>query len=214
MAATPCRAWARSSPTSSGRGRPCAPCTRRGAGAAWTATTSPPSSPSWAGAWPRSRGVDPDPAAWAQAAELEDRADDALAGLYRRRAGLALTDADFYRAVRAREYLLPEDFVALAEALPAGDPVVPAPAVPLVLSGIVTEPWLLETLADAGPGSSRTTWAAAPAGCCRPRPSPTRTRRGRTGSCAGPLTRPAPIPSPTGWTASGTWSRCPGPAGC
>lgn len=159
-------------------------------------------------------GVDPDPAAWAQAAELEDRADDALAGLYRRRAGLALTDADFYRAVRAREYLLPEDFVALAEALPAGDPVVPAPAVPLVLSGIVTEPWLLETLADAGPGSSRTTWAAAPAGCCRPRPSPTRTRRGRTGSCAGPLTRPAPIPSPTGWTASGTWSRCPGPAGC
>lgn len=95
-------------------------------------------------------GVDPDAAAWAQAGELEDRADDALAGLYRRRAGLALTDAEFSQAVRTREYLLAEDFVRLAEALPTGTPKVPADAVPLVLSGIVAEPWLLQTLTEAG----------------------------------------------------------------
>lgn len=52
--------------------------------------------------------------------------------------------------MRTREYLLAEDFVALAETLPAGSPPVPADAVPILLSGIVTEPWLLTALAEAG----------------------------------------------------------------
>lgn len=94
-------------------------------------------------------GIRPTEADWARAFDVEDAADDALRSLYARRWDLALSDREFLRAVRSREYLLAEDFVAMVNRLPAG----PAPrsGVPVVLSGIVAEPLeLLDQLNDAG----------------------------------------------------------------
>jgi len=79
----------------------------------------------------------PAPADWEAAFAAEDAADRALADLYARRAGLAVTDREFYTAVRSREFLPAEDFVALAGSLAAGDP---PGGVPVMLSGIVAEP--------------------------------------------------------------------------
>lgn len=82
-------------------------------------------------------GTEPDGDAWDEAFAAEDAADRALAGLYDRRGGLALTDREFYTAIRAREYLTAEAFTALAAALPEGE----APdGVGVMLSGIVSEP--------------------------------------------------------------------------
>lgn len=93
-------------------------------------------------------GREPDEADWAEAFAAEEKADTALTDLYRRRPGLAVTDREFYRAVRAREFLPAEDFVALVSSAPAG----PAPAgIGLLLSGIVAEPAaLFDVLAAAG----------------------------------------------------------------
>jgi benzoyl-CoA reductase/2-hydroxyglutaryl-CoA dehydratase subunit BcrC/BadD/HgdB len=86
-------------------------------------------------------GHRPDDADWAAALAAEEAADAALAGLYARRDRLALSDREFYTAVRSREYLLAEDFVALVARLPEGSP--PRPGIPLMLSGIVAEPLAL-----------------------------------------------------------------------
>ncbi|MFH1330736.1 MAG: 2-hydroxyacyl-CoA dehydratase family protein [Actinomycetota bacterium] len=82
-------------------------------------------------------GIVPDEAAWEKAFAAEDAADRALASLYARRDGLAVTDREFYTVVRSREFLAAEDFVALADDLPGGDP---PGGVPVMLSGIVPEP--------------------------------------------------------------------------
>ncbi len=93
-------------------------------------------------------GVEPDGAAWEEAFAAEGAADAALAALYRRRAGLAVSDREFYAIVRAREYLPAEEFSALTAGLPAGNP---PPGVPLLLSGIVPEPAdLLDHLSAVG----------------------------------------------------------------
>ena len=82
-------------------------------------------------------GNEPDAAAWEEAFAAEGAADAALAALYERRPRLGVTDREFYRVVRSREFLPAEDFAALAAGLPEGDP---PPGVPIMLSGIVAEP--------------------------------------------------------------------------
>ena len=84
-------------------------------------------------------GRQPTDAEWDEALRVEAEADAALAGLYRDRMRLPLTDREFYTVVRAREYLPPEEFAALASAVPHGERA-QAPGVPLMLSGIVCEP--------------------------------------------------------------------------
>lgn len=83
-------------------------------------------------------GRAPTPADWQDALAVEDAADAAMRRLYADRWNLALTDREFYTVVRAREYLLPEDFIDQVAALPVG----PAPrsGLPLVLSGIAADP--------------------------------------------------------------------------
>jgi benzoyl-CoA reductase/2-hydroxyglutaryl-CoA dehydratase subunit BcrC/BadD/HgdB len=68
----------------------------------------------------------------------EEHADAALAGLYQRRDSLALSDGDFYRVVRSREYLPNDLFLALCEQLPT-QPVTPPTGIRLCLSGIMTD---------------------------------------------------------------------------
>lgn len=93
-------------------------------------------------------GDEPDAAAWEEAFSAEGAADTALAALYENRPRLAVSDRHFYTVVRAREYLLAEQFTDLASRVPAGEP---PPGVPLMLSGIVAEPpELFDHLAAAG----------------------------------------------------------------
>lgn len=94
-------------------------------------------------------GREPTEQDWAEAFAVEDAADEAMRDLYRRRTKLALTDRQFYDAVRAREYLLPEDFSEFVAGLPSGEAA--RPGLPIVLSGIMAEPpELLDILNDAG----------------------------------------------------------------
>ena len=75
-----------------------------------------------------------------KAARAEEEADDLLKQLHARRAALPLSTFDFYRLLRAREFLPLDSFAALAReilAMPAADN---RPKVPLLLSGIVPEP--------------------------------------------------------------------------
>jgi len=70
----------------------------------------------------------------------EEAADDLLRRLHERRPTLPLTTHDFYRLIRAREFLPLDSFVSLAQvvlAMPAADK---PPRVPILLSGIVPEP--------------------------------------------------------------------------
>ncbi len=71
----------------------------------------------------------------------EERADELLGQLHRRRRNLSLTQIDFYRLVRSREFLPAEDFIEIAKAALAQGTSTPAnEGVPIVLSGIVPEP--------------------------------------------------------------------------
>ncbi len=93
-------------------------------------------------------GVAPDDDAWDAAFTAEQEADRALSDLYDRRPGLAASDREFYEVVRAREFLPPDEFTALAGSLPAGDP---PDGIGLMLSGIVAEPLeLFDRLAAIG----------------------------------------------------------------
>ena len=83
-------------------------------------------------------GHTPSESDWAEAFEAEDAADAALAGLYGARGELAISDREFYTAIRAREYLTAEQFCELAAGLPRGEP--RRRGVGLMLSGIVAEP--------------------------------------------------------------------------
>jgi benzoyl-CoA reductase/2-hydroxyglutaryl-CoA dehydratase subunit BcrC/BadD/HgdB len=94
-------------------------------------------------------GRQPSPQDWSDAFAVEEAADASMRELYASRSGLALTDREFYEVVRAREYLLPEDFVDLVADLPAGT--AERPGVPLVLSGIAADPpELLDVVNEAG----------------------------------------------------------------
>ena len=94
-------------------------------------------------------GHEPTAADWAEAFEAEDAADAALAGLYQRRAELAVSDRDFYTVVRSREYLTAEQFCEQAAKLPAGE--APRRGVGLMISGIVADPLeLFDQIDDMG----------------------------------------------------------------
>jgi benzoyl-CoA reductase/2-hydroxyglutaryl-CoA dehydratase subunit BcrC/BadD/HgdB len=82
----------------------------------------------------------------------EETADAHLSDLHRGRRHLPLSDAGFYRLVRAREYLPAETFAHLAlGALAHTDGPDPRPAVPILLSGVVPEPLaLLDAITDLG----------------------------------------------------------------
>ncbi|MFN7951558.1 MAG: 2-hydroxyacyl-CoA dehydratase family protein [bacterium] len=87
-------------------------------------------------------GKTPTEADWKVALDTEAAAIRALAALYHDRARLPLTDREFYTLVRSREYLPSEDFIRIAGAVERHDPR-PADGVPILLSGIVTEPMTL-----------------------------------------------------------------------
>jgi len=84
-------------------------------------------------------GATPSEAELSQAIAREEEADAALGELLGARAKLPLSNADFYRLVRSREYLPAERFTGEARrALAAkGEP---QKAVPVMFSGIVPEP--------------------------------------------------------------------------
>jgi len=94
-------------------------------------------------------GHEPTSREWDAAFAAEEAADQALADLYENRSNRAVTDRHFYTVVRAREYLPAEDFVALAAALPAGEPL--EGGLGLMVSGIVAEPMeLFDRLNEMG----------------------------------------------------------------
>lgn len=89
-------------------------------------------------------GRAPTSADWAEAFEVEDTADTAMRELYERRR--QMRDRDFYEVIRAREYLLPEDFAGLD--LPGGPQ---HHGIPIVLAGIAADPpELLDVVNEAG----------------------------------------------------------------
>jgi benzoyl-CoA reductase/2-hydroxyglutaryl-CoA dehydratase subunit BcrC/BadD/HgdB len=75
-----------------------------------------------------------------QAILEEEAADDLLRQLHRRRPILPLTTYDFYRLIRAREFLPLESFMSLAHAILAMPSAGTAAKIPILLSGIVPEP--------------------------------------------------------------------------
>ena len=85
------------------------------------------------------------------AIEREEAADRELACLHDERAWLALSDRDFYRLVRSREYLPAERFAAIARSALAHKLAARRPGVPVLLSGVLPEPMaLLDTIDEAG----------------------------------------------------------------
>lgn len=83
--------------------------------------------------------------------EREEAADRMLAELRARRPQLPLPDLEFYRLLRSREYLPAETFTALAQQALAQAQAAPLNGVPLLLSGIVPEPWdLFVTVGSLG----------------------------------------------------------------
>lgn len=77
--------------------------------------------------------------------EREERADDLLAELHRRRSELRITQLELYRLIRSREYLPAETFIEIAGAIlvvaqEGHAPGVPPQKIPIILSGIVPEP--------------------------------------------------------------------------
>lgn len=97
------------------------------------------------------RGVQPEPEALLACVQAEERADAGLVALFEARRQLALTNLEFYRLVRAREYLPAERFEALAQQVLAEPSVQPLPGPGVLLSGLLPEPMaLLEVLDRAG----------------------------------------------------------------
>lgn len=86
-------------------------------------------------------GKQPTNAVLEQAIARELEADQSLKLFYQQRWQYALSDLDFYRVVRAREYLPAEDFCRLLASLPKGNQ--QAEGVGIALSGIVCEPMSL-----------------------------------------------------------------------
>ncbi|MFQ6090766.1 MAG: 2-hydroxyacyl-CoA dehydratase subunit D [Candidatus Bipolaricaulia bacterium] len=75
-----------------------------------------------------------------ESSRREEEADRLLAELYRRRASLPLNGLEFYRFVRAREFLPAERFTELARSALAQPAAEPRDGIPILLSGIVPEP--------------------------------------------------------------------------
>ena len=73
------------------------------------------------------------------AIKREETSDLLLAKLYKTRQQMGLSNLDFYRLVRSREYLPAEHFSTLAEET-LQTSTQPRPGIPIILSGIVPEP--------------------------------------------------------------------------
>ena len=73
------------------------------------------------------------------AIKREEASDFLLAKLYKTRQHIGLSNLDFYRLVRSREYLPAEDFSALTEEV-LQTTAKPQPGIPIILSGIIPEP--------------------------------------------------------------------------
>ncbi|GBD93757.1 (R)-2-hydroxyglutaryl-CoA dehydratase subunit beta [bacterium BMS3Abin05] len=84
-------------------------------------------------------GGEPPPGAFWEAIYREETADRALARLYRDRELLGLSDREFYRIVRSREFLPAEDFIENEKKLARREKRSTS-GVPILLSGIVPEP--------------------------------------------------------------------------
>ncbi len=96
-------------------------------------------------------GKNPTPEEFDAAISGEEDADGALAELLSRTAHLPVGDRELYRVVRSREYLPAEEFVKAARGLLALEIEEMRPGIPLVLSGIVPEPWeIFDAIATAG----------------------------------------------------------------
>ncbi len=94
-------------------------------------------------------GVAPTDEALHAALDREAAADDAVAGLWRDRAGLALSDRAFFTLLRTREFLDAEAFVEVARTAPRGER--KQRGIPVMLSGIAPEPMeIFDALDEAG----------------------------------------------------------------
>ena len=78
----------------------------------------------------------------------EEAADDLLRRVHERHATLPLMTFDFYRLVRAREFLPLDSFVSLARVILAMPEAECSPKVPILLSGIVPEPMAILQAVD------------------------------------------------------------------
>lgn len=89
-------------------------------------------------------GLSPSDAELMDCVRREEEADRLLSELHRRRKNLALSQSEFYRLIRAREYLPAEVFSGVAGSALAAAAADTRPAgVPIILSGIVPEPMSL-----------------------------------------------------------------------
>ena len=97
-------------------------------------------------------GRAPAPQELLAASHREEAADARLAELYLERRHLGLSNLDFYRLIRSREYLPAERFTQLADqALAHPSLADPRPGIPILLSGIVPEPLtLMDAIAELG----------------------------------------------------------------
>lgn len=86
-------------------------------------------------------GVSPTPAQWHAAMDLEDQAMAAVRTVMAHRRHYAVGDRALFTVLRAREYLEPQEFLALVDTLPLAPTPDTRPGV--FLSGIVPEPMAL-----------------------------------------------------------------------
>jgi benzoyl-CoA reductase/2-hydroxyglutaryl-CoA dehydratase subunit BcrC/BadD/HgdB len=96
-------------------------------------------------------GRAPSEAELAASIRREEEADALLGELHRQRKNLPLSDRDFYRLIRSREYLPAETFAELAQTATEQADNAARDGVPILLSGIVPEPMsVLDALAEIG----------------------------------------------------------------
>jgi benzoyl-CoA reductase/2-hydroxyglutaryl-CoA dehydratase subunit BcrC/BadD/HgdB len=96
-------------------------------------------------------GLDPAEGTLLECIAREEQADGLLAALHAQRAALPLTTAEFYRLIRAREFLPAEHFTEVARKALMLPPRAPEARVPVVFSGIVPEPaQVLEAIDQMG----------------------------------------------------------------
>ena len=86
-----------------------------------------------------------------EAIRREERAEEVLARLHLERPNLPLTNLEYYRILRSREFLPAEVFTSLGESTLASRSPTPAAGIRVVLSGVLPEPSaLLSTLDHLG----------------------------------------------------------------
>ncbi len=84
-------------------------------------------------------GESPDPGKVMECIEAEERACEMALRLFEKRKNLPLSNEEFYRIARAREYLTSEEFIRLAEETLELEGTSPG-GIPIVISGVVPEP--------------------------------------------------------------------------